>query len=470
MELKILSHASLLLRSGGKTLLTDPWLLGSCYWRSWWNYPPVDPSVMDDLVPDVIYLTHVHWDHFHGATLKKFARDTLIVIPYERSPRMYLDLRSMGFTNIHQLPHGCSYQINDDFSITSYQFSSPWGDSTLVIEAEGVKLLNANDCKIMGGPLKQLLKHHGQIDFALRSHSSANDGRCYEIVDEENQMQSEDPTIYAQSFFYFMNRVKPRYAIPFASNHCHLHRDVYHFNDIITTPVQVLDFVEAHGGLPDSEVKIMLSGDSWSSETGFNIAPQDFFTNRNVHLQCYRDANADKLEATYQRENKVKIGIKDFERFFSTFFKAVPGFLKRKLRDKPVVFKATTESSESYFQVDLYANSIKEISAEKCQNDAMVYEAPAIVLKKALASNMFSHVGISKRAKFRVRRADRKHMQYFKQLLAAYEYDALPLRKLLSWRSVKVYTRRWRELILYVSLLRGKLTGKSIRQLEADNL
>lgn len=470
MEFKTLSHASLLLRAGDKTLLTDPWLLGSCYWRSWWNYPPVDASVMDNLVPDVIYLTHVHWDHFHGPTLKKFARDTLMIIPYERSPRVYKDLRGMGFTNIHQLPHGCSYKVGPDFEITSYQFSSPWGDSALVIEAEGVKLLNANDCKIMGGPLRHVLKKHGYFDFAFRSHSSANDNRCYDIVDEENQAEAADAATYAQSFFNFIRKVEPQYAIPFASNHCHLHRDVFHFNEGITTPVEVLDFVESSGGFSSSEVKIMLSGDSWSSEQGFFIAPQDYFTNRDRHLKQYLNANAEKLEVTYQREQRTKIGVKDFERFFNKFFAAVPSVLRRKLRNKPIVFKATTEKNQSYFLVDLYGQVIKEISIIDCTEDAIVYEAPAIVLKQALAANMFSHVGISKRAKYRMRRGDRIYLEYFNMLLAAYEYDVLPLRKLLSWRTIKVYTRRWRELILYLSLLQGKLAGKSNHQLEAENL
>ena len=100
MYLQVLSHASLLVRHQERTLLIDPWLLGSCYWRSWWNYPPVDPKLYRDLKPDVIYLTHIHWDHFHGPSLRRFPRTTTIVIPYERSTRMRRDLERMGFARI----------------------------------------------------------------------------------------------------------------------------------------------------------------------------------------------------------------------------------------------------------------------------------------------------------------------------------------------------------------------------------
>ena len=42
MILKSYGHATLSLEQFGKPILiTDPWLIGSCYWRSWWlqHYP-----------------------------------------------------------------------------------------------------------------------------------------------------------------------------------------------------------------------------------------------------------------------------------------------------------------------------------------------------------------------------------------------------------------------------------------------
>ena len=42
MILKTYGHATLSFeKMGVPTLITDPWLIGSCYWRSWWlqHYP-----------------------------------------------------------------------------------------------------------------------------------------------------------------------------------------------------------------------------------------------------------------------------------------------------------------------------------------------------------------------------------------------------------------------------------------------
>lgn len=470
MRFQVLSHASLAVWSGNRLLLTDPWLLGSCYWSSWWNYPPVEPALMENLVPDAIYLTHVHWDHFHGPTLKKFSRDTLIVIPYERSPRLHRDLLQMGYTNIRQLPHGTSMDLSDGFRITSYQFSSPWGDSALVVEADGVKLLNANDCKIMGGPLNQILRRHGHFDFAFRSHSSANDRLCYEFYESDGSAVKDDLTSYARSFYNFMNKVKPTYAVPFASNHCYLHRDTYHYNDIVSTPVDVARFVESQGGFEASELSIMVSGDSWSIKNGFDIAEHNFFTDRDAHLKRYRDANATKLERTYKLEERTNVRIAEMERFFTKFFAAVPRFRKRHLMDKPIVFVATSGSDKTFFIVDVFRESVTELSECQLPDQPIVYEVPAIVLKKALSGNMFSHIGISKRVTYRLRQCDQLYLDEFKQLLAAYEYEVLPLNRLFSLRTLWVYARRWREVLLYISILKGMRAGKSFHQLEAENL
>ncbi len=76
MKLQILSHAGMTVTSSaGSQLLCDPWLIGSTYWRSWWNYPPVADELIASLKPDAIYLTHIHWDHFTGPSLRLFDPD-----------------------------------------------------------------------------------------------------------------------------------------------------------------------------------------------------------------------------------------------------------------------------------------------------------------------------------------------------------------------------------------------------------
>src|SRR5436190_872743 len=219
MRFSILSHACLNVEHRGRSVLVDPWLRGSAYWRSWWNFPPVDSAMIDTLRPDFIYLTHIHWDHFHGPTLRGFDRDTTLLIAFDRHDRMKRDLFSMGFHNIVEIRHGETFALGDDFSLTPYMFS-PLGDSVAVVETSTTTLLNANDCKIAGLPLQHLLKRHPRVDFALRSHSSANSRVLYEEIGAPSGY-ADDRDAYLRSFSNFMAAVAPRYAVPFASNHCH---------------------------------------------------------------------------------------------------------------------------------------------------------------------------------------------------------------------------------------------------------
>ena len=78
--LKIHGHSCLEIRSNKTAILFDPWLNGSAYWRSWWNFP--EATSLEKLIKSLseckqtyIYITHLHWDHFHGPTLRKLYKN-----------------------------------------------------------------------------------------------------------------------------------------------------------------------------------------------------------------------------------------------------------------------------------------------------------------------------------------------------------------------------------------------------------
>ena len=82
----------MLITDNDSSIITDPWLLGSAYWRSWWNYPK---AVFDEekiKSVDAVVISHIHWDHWHGATLKKYFLDKQFIIPDEPGMRSEDDL------------------------------------------------------------------------------------------------------------------------------------------------------------------------------------------------------------------------------------------------------------------------------------------------------------------------------------------------------------------------------------------
>ena len=113
MKLTTLGHACLYVESSNTRLLIDPWIIGSCYWRSWWNYPEPNTEIIKELKPTHIYITHLHWDHYHGPSLRLFEDiGTKILLPKHFNSRMLKDCQKyFKFKHIKELNHGQKYNI-----------------------------------------------------------------------------------------------------------------------------------------------------------------------------------------------------------------------------------------------------------------------------------------------------------------------------------------------------------------------
>ena len=449
MDFTVLSHAGLAVTGADTTLLCDPWLVGSCYWRSWWNYPPVRDELVASLRPTAISLSHIHWDHFHGVTLRRFPSDTPVLVPRGHHDRMRRDLEWLGFTDVRELRHGRRVELAPDFVVTSYQFG-PFLDSALVIETEGVTLFNVTDAKLMGGPLQQVLDRHPDIDFVFRSHSSANGRLCFEITDDPEEAV-DDEERYVRSFVDFAVRSGARHAIPFASNHCFLHREVVGLNHTIKTPQMVLDEMAARG-IDRPEPHVLVSGDSWSSDTGFSVAPDDWFTDRDARLERYEAEVADKLEASYAEEAAATVDEDEARRYFARLSAALPYPLRRFFRGRPVVYVLTAGDRRDALSVDLARGTVEHLDVAEAVDDRrhpVQVHVSTHVFHQCIERDLFSHLPISKRVRYRTTSADKRTVQVLNLVFNLYEYDYLPVRKVLSRRSLRNWLDRWREVLLY---------------------
>lgn len=471
MEFQTLSHAGLRVAVGGAELLCDPWLVGSVYWRSWWNYPSVPKALVESLDPDFIYLTHLHWDHFQAASLRRFRDDVLMLVPYDRHGRMVRDLRSVGKTNIREIRHGERVELAPDLAVTSYHIAPVVTDSAVVIEAGGKVLLNANDAKFLGLPLRQMLKRFPKVDFCFRSHSSANSRACYHYLDQPDEL-IDDNAHYLRAFSLFMKAVKPRYAIPFASNSCLLHDDVYHMNPLVQTPLLVKDHFErfaAEQGL-DTELKIMIPGDTWSDAEGFTLREHDFFTNREAHLEAYRARVQPTMEKQRKLEAQVNVGLKAVQAFFARLSREVPRVLMRPLKGREVLLVSRTGNRSAGFAVDLRAGKVREVPPEGYDGFDMRIEFPAIILRQSMAMNMFAHAAISKRVHYYATKERMPALKRFARILEGAEGALFPLRANFSRRSIKALLPRWREGLLYLHILFDLARGRSLTVIEAKHL
>ena len=485
VKFTIISHAGLFIETRDCSILIDPWLVGSCYWRSWWNYPPPPEDLVAKLSPDYIYLTHLHWDHFHSPSLKRFNSKTPILVPRAHFDRMVKDLNSIGFYDVRELTHGVSYRLsviarrpagrrsnpdseiasasfgtlprNDGLSVTSYQFGLAL-DSALLVDTGREVLLDANDCKLMGAPLRQIASKYPKIDFVFKSHSSAS---AYpfcvssEFPEHLGHRSNED---YAEEFLAFAECVNAQYAVPFASNHCFLHKETKRFNDTIVSPYQIKSYFDAYRKT-EALCQVMLPGDSWSAEHGFSIGDQNYFTDRQRHLKELEHRYSEKLERFYAKEDAARPHWESFQKYFSELFSTLP-IGSEIIFPGRILFHVTGAESADWL-VDFRKKKILRTVDESISYDIRL-ETHANILRDCCQKKMFSVFTASKRVHYHLETKQALRYYFiFNTLMDMYESEYFPLHLMLRRRFLSNWFRRWREILFYISVATSILLGRA---------
>jgi len=459
MKFTILSHAGLLVEHAGTRLVCDPWLLGSCYWRSWWNFPEPDPDIIAELRADYIYLTHLHWDHFHGPSLRRlFHPATRVLIPKVLTRRMVEDLRYLGFHSVTEIPHGGRVALGADFALRSYQFGLGV-DSGVVVSGGSVNLFNCNDAKFFGLPLRQILRDTPRIDFIFRSHSSAAPiPYCVENY-ERLLPQTVSQTDAADQFARCALHVGARYAIPFASNHCFLHRETVRFNHSATTPEDVrrhYSELVARAGA-QSECVVMPPGSSWSEARGFDLRPFDF-ASRPQYIETMLARHTATLQSCYREEDAATADFASFQAYFSELLRALPRLLRRRLL-APIVFRTRDAGGEYHWLIDPRRGIVEPLASAPAGHPVLAVH-PA-VLRDCATKRMFSVWSASKRVRITLPHAGAlAGLHRWLTVLDLYELDMFPLARNFSARSLALRARRWREPVELVRLAVRRVLGR----------
>ena len=69
MKVKYIYSACLEIDCDGFKILTDPWFTDGAYDGSWYQFPKINPFDFIEK-PDLIYISHIHPDHYDATFLK----------------------------------------------------------------------------------------------------------------------------------------------------------------------------------------------------------------------------------------------------------------------------------------------------------------------------------------------------------------------------------------------------------------
>ena len=218
LTLRTLGHACLALyrKAENPLLVTDPWLVGSVYWRSWWleNYPSAEE--IDWLAKTAyVYVTHEHPDHFHMPTIRRLGRGPTYLFPALAERGYLAHMARHGFRAETVAP--LQWQpIAQGVSILSIPV---WNDdSLLLIDTPAALILDINDAKPLPPVLRavrSLADRIGKPRIVLCSYSPASVINSF--VDETGIVPLRPAWHYVDYVGRLCDRLAADFYIPFAS-------------------------------------------------------------------------------------------------------------------------------------------------------------------------------------------------------------------------------------------------------------
>jgi hypothetical protein len=231
MRVDFVGHASLLVRQGELTLLSDPWWEGPAYRDQWYPYPLPVPERYDLRSVDAVYISHSHEDHLHASTLRallKMAPNAQALIPLRHETSMRDYLQRIGFKRIKELGSGTPFTLGKQGSRLRLTLLTHVDDSLLAVESpsSGEVLLNLNDalhssrhdlileyCRVLRGRFPT-------IDYLFCGFGGASYfPNCVHVPGKDDPAVARAREQYfLRNFALIAAQLRPRHAFPFAAH------------------------------------------------------------------------------------------------------------------------------------------------------------------------------------------------------------------------------------------------------------
>jgi len=442
MNLELIAHASLKIENESKKILiTDPWYKSPIYWGSWFLCP--EPKINNEIYQSTnfIYLTHWHFDHFDYKTIRGFNKDIKIFIPKFPSSIMKKELINLGFNDICEMTHKKEYFLDKNFSIISHQVEHQ-DDSVLIIKVDGKIIVNLNDAKPMPSSWKWLIKNFKQPDFMFRSHSLAwSYPTKYSFHEDDVDILKKET--YMREFLQCINYLEPKYALPFASYICHLHKETVQDNQHLTTPYDLETYVKANYK-GKTIFKILNPGGKYSDLKNFYDIKNYNFQDEVEYL---KKKYSPYLEKLYLKEKEYKTDFDIIKNYFGDFISKI-GLLRFTLKN----FIWIIDTHEEKILVDFYNRRVELLNSfdeNKIKFSALI-SVNKSVLYKSVKDYIFSNIDISKRWNVKISKGNVQKHLYVTSLITLYEGRLIPiLPNFLKIRFIIGYIRRFPELLDY---------------------
>jgi hypothetical protein len=192
-KFETLGNATLQLFADGRpALVTDPWLVGTCYFGSWALDHALTPEQIDHaLASEYVWLSHGHPDHMHHQSLDMFAPGQKFLVPDHYDPEIRNFLTEKGFA-VTVLKYRQWFEVSPTLKVMCLDNINQ--DAILIAQLGDALLINQNDSPLAGEIkfLRGLVKAHPNDKTYLAALCSV-DADMFNFVDAEGRSLAGPP-------------------------------------------------------------------------------------------------------------------------------------------------------------------------------------------------------------------------------------------------------------------------------------
>lgn len=233
MKLEFISNTGAFIEHNGIVIGMDIWLTQGAFEGSWYHYPPLRDTHYKIQDCDIIYISHIHPDHCDFNALRNAKKDTLFIVPSYFNDLIKRKLAVFGFYNVESLKGNQSIEVMGSIKLTLFdQFVKSLGsksaafgsliDTALMIEWDGISILNCNDNYLDVETAKSFHDNYPQMDLALMPHSASGPypASFVNLSLVERQKEAKRlKTEYVSQFVEVTNILSPKLVAPSAAEY-----------------------------------------------------------------------------------------------------------------------------------------------------------------------------------------------------------------------------------------------------------
>ncbi len=211
----------------GTKLLCDPWIVNGVFDGSWGHYPPLETKIENLLDVDILYVSHIHQDHYDDRHFN-FRKDIPIIVLDDKFNFLIKNLERNGFTNLIHIKDNETVSV-EEFKITLYAPFTKHNfhdaqignliDSAMVVQNDDITAINFNDNTPTVDSCRKLREKFKKVDLAMINYNAAGPyPSCFDNLTEAEKI-GENNSILLRNYDYMVslvNELQPLYVLPFA--------------------------------------------------------------------------------------------------------------------------------------------------------------------------------------------------------------------------------------------------------------